>query len=887
MTGFSGRIMLEGHLDTAKSHLGTAMKLADKLSVWKKTQGISSVTKAYDLGDGSYCVIVDLAHMRAMQIVAPTASQAEYESFEQVLTQQEYTGVADVISGKVPSWDDARIVTEQVQVQGSDGEPVTTNINVLKAFEPTQRTAQRYSDLERRYRLNLEESPIFAPLTPQLNVVYSQHAHVKPSCYTGAMRKLVQFILGMGRITRPTWEERWMKANKRGALPVKQKSIESNTTSETLSAFNLYYRKDVVEVLNTYDYRFGKTHGVSFDPDGVPYLIEISTRGVYAMPLYMDPVSTTIQGRARYLSVSPELQYVFDTFNGIPLGTNFPFVSSDNLFDKWKRAGEIIELMPGGLTDFYSKSAYSSNMGWVLNSRGTEAHNTCYGYTNTSIKVGYHYRLKINIQKADELPALEGYKAQLASRFIEAYKINKCRRMSDVDARILLLKYERSESEGNTAFDELVVSSNMKGSAAVNIVNFGYLYYPWAINPDIQPDIKFPEPLADGLISIDFRPESSAAGAAATGIRCDTPIFVCMIGDSVEIVNYFYDPRPAVRESINTRGACQYTGSWQTSSSSSDPQIQGNFYSNRWDFRTEMAASWSTTLYTSRKVNTYGVASSLSFFGMCIFVFSRVMFFVNWSTTGYTGGSLVVAVSIPFNDRNCYYMLREENYGSTFSSFGGYPQDVMASHRQLWELYNFAFHWKDTCTTFDFSPPVRETNYVCVARKLRDWHDDSACVHAPLPVDISYSVCPENVFANTSIVVRAPLWNDGILGSANFSYKSPPATFSVTNPTVSKSKYEIYMINDSGFGPIITKQQEITNQQYSNLDGSADWRSNWWWRFSPDKFDASTPWMGVSQSCLGATIVNYSKDMLSDSASLGAPASMFGSPHTCYTGVIE
>lgn len=889
MTGFSGRIMLEGHLDTAKSHLGTAMKLADKLNVWKKTQGISAVTKAYDLGDGSYCVVVDLAHMRAMQIVAPSVTEKEYETFEQILDRYEYTGVADVVSGKVPTFDDAQIITEQVEVEGEDGKPRTIDIKVLKDFEPTQKTAQRYSDVERRYRLNLPESPIFTPLGTQPDIVYSQHAHVKPSCYTGAMRKLVQFILGMGQVIRPTWEERWMEKNKKGYLPIKQKSIETNKTSETLSAFNLYYKKDVVKVLNTYDYRFAKTHGVSFDPDGKPYLIEISMRGVHAMPLYMDPVSLTVQGKKRYLDVSPELSHVFETFGGIPLGVNFPFTSGENTFNKWKRAGEILDLAPQGIDEFYSKYPYSSGMGWAINNQGTEAHNTCYSYRNDTVKLGFHYRLQIKIEKADALPELDGARAQLAARFTEVYKINKCRRMTDVDARILLLKYEKDEEEGDDAFDELEVKSNMKGSASLSLVNSGPLYYPTGNDPDAQPDIKFPEPMLNGLVSVDFRAE--AFGVLSSGptqsARCDTPIFVCMIGDSVEIVNYFYDSRRGSSGTTNTRGKCQYSGSWTISGSSSDPELKGHFYSNRWDFRTEMADSWSSSTYTGRKINTYGVAETKAFFAMCVWVYSRVTFFIDWTSSAYANGNLGVAVAVPFYDRNCYYMLREEEYGYTSSASGGYVQDVVGSHRQWWELYNFAFHWREPCSYYSLTPPIREGNSRCIARKLRDIHDESACVHAPLPAEIFYSVCPEAVFAGTVITVSAPLWNNTVLGGARFNHKDPPKPYSTSEQSGSSAKYQIFMVNDSGFGPIITQEQEVKLQQPVGSGGFGLSRSSWWWRFSPDKNDGTMPWMGVTQSCLGATVINYSKDMNSEPDSMGAPESMHGTANTCYTGVIE
>lgn len=872
MTGFSGRIMLEGDPDTARSHLGTAMKLADKLNVWKQTQGISAVTKAYDLGGGSYCVVVDLDHMRAMQIVSPISSEREYEPFEQMPTSRDYTGVADVVSGKVTF---PTIIPATAEVIGANGEPRVVNITALRGFTATTKTAGRYTDIERRYRLNLPESPIFSSvLSGSLEITYSQHAHVKPSSYTGAMRKLAQFVLGMGQVIRPTWEERWIQENEKGFLPVKQKNIDSGKSSEVLSAFNLYYKKEIVSVLNTYDYRFAKTHGVSFDSQNKPYLIEVSTRGVYAMPLYMDPVSLTVQGKKRYLDVSPELSHVFDTFGGVPLGVNFPFSSNEDTFNKWKRAGEIIELMSGDdIQEFYGKLPFSSVIGWAFDEKGTEAHNTCYDYQLNSVKRSYHYILRFEINTPTPLPELSGARAALAAKVTTLYELNKCRRMNEEAAAAVMFKFGQSEAAGRQAFDELEVEPDVRAIATLTLAKSGILWHPTR-NVKALPQIKFPEPIFEGLISVDMR----ALDYSGPALTCDAPLFVCVIDGNIDIVNYSYDPRPrSLFTAENTRQRCQYTGGWTATTPAGTPYVAGHFYSNRWDWRKEVTPSESVTTYRGKKIGVQGRASC-PIFGMCVTVTSVTIFKIDFKTVSRINETLDVSVAIPFYNRNCYYMAKTESVEREVVSTGTFYEVAAGPEIQYWELYNFVFHWRELCPVPAELRAGRTTR--CIARKYYTIQRLS-CVTDKIPAEIYYAVCPESVFAGTAITVSAPLWGNAVVGSVTFG-DNIPSNSSSTQRDAPKSSGSVYMIADSGLGQIVTVDETVDGP---SIDLSL---SGWWWMFSPDPDDYTTPWMSSTQSCLGSVILNYNVDLNSPaSTSAGKPSSMHGGSTTCYTGVIE
>lgn len=871
MVGFAGRIFLEGDVDEAKALVGDAMKLADTLHAWKNTQRINNITKSYSLRGGAYCVVVDLQNLRALQIVTPVSNIRVLPNVDYEWEIPDVTGVVDVISGVVTS---PTIVKTPATFPGPDDTTIIQEVDVINGFTPTSLTATRYNDIDRRRRLAVVEAPMFQQLITNpalMDIVWSEHAHAKPSQYSGAMRRVVQLILGIGNILRPTWEERWMaqQAPKRGYIEVKQVDPDTLLAKDVQSGFGLYYEDPVVTRLY-YDYRFNKTHGISFDLDNNPWLIEISAGGVLAMPLYLDPVSTTIEGRARYIEVSPELEEFLDEFGGIPLGVSFPAYID---LAEWKRAGEVVELLnSSAMGAFYGKSMFSSDIGWSFNSRGSEAHNCCVGILN-NLSTGNHYRLNIALQR-EEFVELTGARAELSGYFNEIYKINKCRRMTELQALEILRLLERDPEAGRQAFDNATVTPTLLGTASLSLVRSGYLYN--SAKPKGQPQIKFPEPLIGGLISFDFGPYAIGAGVA----QCDAPMFVCFIDDAPEVVSYFYDRRPrSTPPAENTRAECQFTGVWTATTYGGSPSINGNFYSTRWDWREEITPDTSLTTYNGRKIGVRGSASTYYFFSSCITVNSSTWFAVKSKTETAAGRSLGVAVAIPFHSRDCYYMAKLDNVSDKSYSTGVNTENTPGPQVQLWKLYNFVFHWRDgaLCTG-----NIDAGNIGCVAKKFGEWMYPS-CVSDPIPAEIQYAVCPASGYRQDleNLTVYAPLWNNAVIGSASFGATIAPSPSSTSTPGKRESACEIRLITNSGLGEIIAKKEKVVAPDETTF-------SSWWFKFSPWPDDNSMPWMGVSESCLGAAIVNYDTDMDAyQTGHAGGPSTMYGGANSCYTGVIS
>lgn len=867
MVGFAGRIFLEGDADEAKALVSDAMKLADTLHAWKNTQRINNVTKSFSLRGGAYCVVVDLQNMRAMQIVAPVSNVRDIPSTEYEWEIPDVTGVIDVVSGVVTS---PTIVQETVELPGPNNTTVFQEVDVINGFTSATYAATRYTDLERRRRLGVIEDPSFTPPPTNLallDIVWSEHAHAKPSQYSGAMRRVVQFVLGIGKIIRPTWEERWMSQStpKRGYIENKQVDPETNLYDVVKSGFGLY-TEDPPEVRLYYDYRFAKTHGISFDLDNKPWLIEISTQGVLAMPLYLDPVSTTLEGRARYIEVNPELEEFLDEIGGVPLGISFP-TGADLI--EWKRAGEVVELLsPYDMGEFYGNGAFSSAIGWSFNSRGTEARNCCVGIAD-NLSTGNHYCVRIALQR-ETFAAMSGARAELAGYFTEVYKINKCRRMTELQALDILRLLQRDQEAGFAAFDNATVEPTLQGTATLQLVRSGYLYH--YAKPLGQPQIKFPEPLLGGLVSFDFGPYVIGAGVS----QCDAPMFVCFIDDNVEVVNYFFDGRPrSTPPAENTRQECQFTGIWQYITYGGDPSIHGNFYSSRWDYRQEITPDTSVTTLDGRKIGVMGHAATDYFFSICVWVGSSTWFAIKSKSETWSGRSRGVSVAVPFHNRDCYYMLKTDSTTSKGYNTGLSTESTPGPQTQLWKLYNFVFHWAHNC-----SGNINAGSLGCVAKKFGDWTGPS-CVSDMIPAEIEYAVCPSSGYRSDleNLTVYAPLWNNAVIGSAAFGTVTTPSPYGTSNPGRREDACEIRLITNSGLGEIIAKKESVVAPEETTLSG-------WWFRFSPYPDDGSMPWMGVSESCLGDAIVNYHTDMDGDQTGhMGGPTTLWSSVYACYTGV--
>ena len=210
---------------------------------------------------------------------------------------------------------------------------------------------------------------------------FSQYTALKPSMYTGTMCKVVQAVMGLGRIN-----------------PAKLGDKAVNKQDPQLSAYLRQIKTTGVQV--RYDYKFHRTHGIYTGPDGVLWLVEIGiNRGIIARPLPIVPGSNKPPFRDSITARGDsDMLEVLDALGCVPTGEAFPNTPTE--LAKAKARGDVIELMPAsGMREFYKNSPYSSACGWAFSDSGAEAHNTAYGYDSDTAEVqtGYHYQVNISI----------------------------------------------------------------------------------------------------------------------------------------------------------------------------------------------------------------------------------------------------------------------------------------------------------------------------------------------------------------------------------------------------------------------------------------------------------------------------------------------------------
>lgn len=280
-------------------------------------------------------------------------------------TEHVYIYADPVVTGREKVGDELVGILSGVTRGGSI---IAGSPDVLRDFRPTQQ-AWVYalkSDPAKNPSIWHDEARLAIGVHPDLGLPgESQYQNLCPSMYTGRMAKLVQLLLGYGK-------------------------LKFRDSDDTMKAVGVKVR---------YDFRWGRTHGLHLGPDGTVWLVEVSvSNGVIAMPLPVFPstkkgASGSIWG-AMKSSGQNVLREAAVLFNGLPTGAIFPTGAA---LTAAIEAGTILRLRTTTqMLEFHGKSAYTSASGWSFNQAGSTAHNTCYHHDGT-VYQGSHYALHIYI----------------------------------------------------------------------------------------------------------------------------------------------------------------------------------------------------------------------------------------------------------------------------------------------------------------------------------------------------------------------------------------------------------------------------------------------------------------------------------------------------------
>lgn len=456
--------------------------------------------------------------------------------------------VPDFVSGIVT---DPRRITETVG-------DVTTRY--LKEFWPTALCAELFAlsadpaRIEKLEVLVTEDIPELAPPGDNIDLPFSpdtlvpdpetgeptlQYEYLKPTMYSGRMRKLVQLLMGFGRQAKRSVYDKtkdyvWPQTNREQAIKENGRKIP-------------------------FDYRFERCHGLIKAVDDKWWVVEISeANGVVAMPLLFYPASQTAAFARKLVDLGDVAgQEAFAEFGGWPTGEGLALDQEE--FDAWERAGRTVRILEAGdMAEFYALSSYSGDCGWAFDYGGSEARNTAYDDSEPAV-LGKYYSLQITIDAPpDDFKAPTGggeVAAALESlRYVypltfEA-NIYKLGRLSQSDMDELIRSITRSDvTDLYLSLDSLEGIPLSAGAALLTKEEEGYLF-TIATTPHSKIAFADMYHVQDatyvGPQLVDLEP-STTRGDFPDEAICDTAVYVFFDqDDALHEVKWFYDDTTVV-----------------------------------------------------------------------------------------------------------------------------------------------------------------------------------------------------------------------------------------------------------------------------------------------------------------------------------------------------
>ena len=414
----------------------------------------------------------------------------------------------------------------------------------------------------------------------------SQYAGLKPSMYTGRMAKAVSAVMGLGRIDIS-----------------KMTDPRQNKQDKDLSKYLKDVQANGVQV--RYDYKWHRTHGIYMGPDGRAWLIEIGVnRGVLARPLPAIPRSLQNSfATSAAIRGDEDIRLVYEELNCIPSGEAFPNTQAE--VNRLLARGDILRLMePSALAPFYSKSPYSTALGWAFGDSGNEAHNTAYGFENEAdAQTGYHYQININIGVVN-----------------------------------------------NSRLPGTPIST---GSANLVIQSQGPLWGKGKLGKFLP--FKPHEPLLPGLLSHDASPLNLDAAPPL----CDTTVFVSFVGNDLKAAKFYFNPIQDVYNTVDDPrypGECILAGDWDIVQTQGIRGFPRMMYTNDIDQRRTTQERTTLTRIVSKDLgfDPPYFSDFIEAPEYCAVASNRV--FENTTTTTITGGETFSAVvAVPQFSRSAYY----------------------------------------------------------------------------------------------------------------------------------------------------------------------------------------------------------------------------------------
>lgn len=306
--------------------MAAAELLARRLTNLKTVSGVDSLKMARTLPSGAIAIAVDMGGVLRVIIQKP------------VEPPREAPGTDGLAKSFIPMMFSGAI--DNGAVRPRSGVSIKLSEQCRKRLGGYGKDKQQVAKVVRLQRFEIEHHQMVSELMPQQpgSMVVTQYSNQRPTWYSGGMAQVVQIVGGYGRqVFKELPDDKVERA--RIALPEKLlKRIEHEIGNLRLPGYTGLPPGDGKF---RFDYKFNQTHGVGFDREHKPWLLQVNSRGVYAMPMPMVPATTTTAFR-EYIEemADAEILWILDRFGGMPSGEGFPIQSKD--FESWRRAGVIV-----------------------------------------------------------------------------------------------------------------------------------------------------------------------------------------------------------------------------------------------------------------------------------------------------------------------------------------------------------------------------------------------------------------------------------------------------------------------------------------------------------------------------------------------------------------
>lgn len=570
--------------DPTERDLNFISSVVHRFLAYKTDAQLEALKKVYDLPDGGTIIIQDAADiLRVIVDKTPVRSEPHLDQ----------TGV---VKKYIPTFFSGVITRANVLTGQKVSVKLTEQCRQRLAKITGSRVGKEIS-LERLTVMQNEDFPEFLNTDQNSNTSRTQYVVHNHAWYGGTMGQIMQLVGGYGKQDFATLPD---DAIERAQIKMPQSMMDEIWSKYENIRLPGYEGVPPIDGKFVYDYKWEKTHGVSFDIEGRPWLVEVSD-AVYVMPLPIIPLTADPAFRT-YVEddlKDSEILKVLDTFGAMPSGESFP--KDRDEFNRWIRAGVIIKVCEVG--EFPLHIPMFKACGWSFNLRGSSAYNTGYFYDETTGLIFCntfklflqldaaidHYGTKTVKMEDSELGEgdrlrLITYLSALNEKLQDSnstLKNTMAYKLRRIPQSVILERADFTNYDAEIDFwDNYVCDpiANHKGN--VNVVYAGWLFHP--AKYENQPQIKFPDLELGICKSFNFSPTQTD-----WAVRCDTIMYAYYDGDSLKVVKYFYDGVGYFREIETDYEDCMSVGSWFMNETSGYTVLSGNFNTTDIDERDE------------------------------------------------------------------------------------------------------------------------------------------------------------------------------------------------------------------------------------------------------------------------------------------------------------